>query len=301
MKDERISFLRSMNALEPRAPLATPSEPHDDDDPLVDRRPFHDVDQGPPMRIRLGFRKIGRPSYGSHLDLVRSFPRMLRRVGLPLYYSEGFRPLPKLTFGPALPVGTASLCEHVDVRLRAAESPNLENLCERLNQVALDGIEFFGCEVLGANDAALNRVIEMTDFVAALSKQELRAHGIHDEAALRVALDQRPRELFFDREIRGVKKRVDIGAVLVDLQVGAGHDAVEAAGIAGDLLPVTITLRLDGKTTPRPGEVLRALTGIMDLAPRVVRSAFFALRGERRFTPLQLEALRDKTAVQAAE
>jgi len=300
MKDERIGFLRSMNALEPRTQRTTPKDAHDDD-PLVDRRPFHEVDQGPPMRIRLGFRKIGRPSYSSHLDLVRSFPRMLRRVGLPLYYSEGFRPLPKLTFGPALPVGTASLCEHVDVRLRAAGSPNLENLCERLNQVAIDGIEFFGCEILGANDAALNRVIEMTDFVAALSKQELRAHGIHDEAALRGALDQRPRELFFDRDIRGVKKRVDIGAVLVDLQVGTGHDAVEAAGIAGDLLPVTITLRLDGKTTPRPGEVLRALTGITDLSPRVVRSAFFAVRGERRVAPLQLDALRDKTSAEAAE
>jgi radical SAM-linked protein len=298
MKQERISFLRSMNALVPRAPA--PNECRGDD-PMVDRRPFHDVNQGPPMRIRLGFRKIGRPSYSSHLDLVRSFPRMLRRVGLPLYYSEGFRPLPKLTFGPALPVGTASLCEHVDVRLRAAESPDLENLCERLNAVAIDGIEFFGSEVLGPTDPALNRVIEMTDFVAALSIQELRDHGIDGEASLQAMLDRRPRELFFDREVRGVKKRVDIAAVLVDLRVGVGAEAIEAAGLAGDLLPIMITLRMDGKTTPRPGEVLRALTGIDELSARVVRSAFFAIRGERRVEPLQLEALRDKPSVQAAE
>ena len=300
MKEERIGFLRSMDALGPRAPATLPVS-EDTEDPMVDRRPFHDVDQGPPMRIRLGFRKIGRPSYSSHLDLVRSFPRMLRRVGLPLYYSEGFRPLPKLTFGPALPVGTSSLCEHVDVRLRAAESPNLDKLCERLNQVAIDGIEFFGCEVLGPNDAALNRVIEMTDFVAAISRQELRDQGIEDERALQAMLDQRPRDLFFDRDVRGVKKRVDIGAVLVDLCVGAGAEAVEAAGLAGDLLPVTITLRMDGKTTPRPGEVLRVLTGIDELAPRVIRSAFFALRGERRVEPLQLEDLRGKPSVEAAE
>ena len=298
MKEERIDFLRSMDALTPLSAEETPAK--EEDSPLVDRRPFRDVDQGPPMRIRLGYRKIGRPSYSSHLDLVRSFPRMLRRVGLPLYYSEGFRPLPKLTFGPALPVGTASLCEHVDVRLRAAESPDLHALCARLNEVAIEGIEFFGCEVLGPRDAALNRVIEQTEFVAALSHQELRDRGL-DEASLCAAFERRPAELYFDRDIRGVKKRVDVGAVLLDFRVGTGHAALEAAGLAGDLLPITIALRLDGKTTPRPGEILKALTGIDALSPRVVRSEIFALRGTERVAPLQLRALRDKTPLQAAE
>jgi hypothetical protein len=67
------------------------------------------------------------------------------------------------------------------------------------------------------------------------------------------------------------------------------------------LLPITVTLRLDGKTTPRPDEVLRALTGVDDLNPRVVRSAFFALRADRRVEPLQLEALRGKNSLEAAE
>ena len=253
------------------------------------------------MRIRLGFRKIGRPAYSSHLDLVRSFPRMLRRVGLPLYYSEGFRPLPKLTFGPALPVGTSSLCEHVDVRLRAVESPDLEDLCERLNAVAIDGIEFFGLRVLGPGDAALNRVIDMTDFVAALPRKQLAEHGLGSESALQEKLDTRATQVSIDRDVRGVKKRIDIGAVLVDLRVGRGQDVLDRAGIAGDLLPITMTLRLDGKTTPRPAEVLRACTGVLDLEPRVVRAAFFADRDGVRVTPLQLELLRTKTPLQAAE
>jgi len=298
MKEERIDFLRSMDALRPRTPVEARDE---DDDPMVDRRPFHDVDQGPATRIRLGFRKIGRPAYASHLDLVRSFPRMLRRAGLPLYYSEGFRPLPKLTFGPALPVGTASLCEHVDVRLRAAESPDLQDLCERLNELAVDGIEFFGCRILGPKDAALNRVIEMTDLVVALARQELQELGMGDETALQAMLDARPSSLYHDRDVRGVKKRVDVGAAVVDVRVGAGAEALGAAGFAGDLLPITVTLRLDGKTTPRPDEVLRALTGVDDLNARVVRSAFFALRADRRVEPLQLEALRGKNSLEAAE
>ena len=298
MREERIDFLRSMDAFAPRTRVASVETAAEDG---VDRRPFRHVDQGPPMRIRLAFRKIGRPAYGSHLDLVRNFPRMLRRVGLPLYYSEGFRPLPKLTFGPALPVGTASLCEHVDVRLRAAESPNLDNLCERLNDVALEGIEFFGCAILGPTDAALNRVIEMTDFVAALPRRGLRERGFDDERALQAKLDDRSADLVVDREIRGIKKRVDVGAVLVDARVGVGFEALEAAGIAGDLVPITMTLRLDGKTTPRPGEALRAMTALDDLDPQVVRSSFYTLRGGTRVEPLQLRALRDKTPLQAAE
>ncbi len=298
MKDERIQHLRSMNAL---APLEAPHCPQHADDDLVDRRPLHGVDQGPAMRVRLGYRKLGRTAYASHLDLVRSFPRMLRRLGLPLFYSEGFRPLPRLTFGPALPVGTASLCEHVDIRLRASENPDLERLCERLNQVAIDGIEFFGHRVLGPHDAALNRVIEETEFVVALSKHELASLGIADEAALKAILSKRPSELHIDRDIKGVKKRVDVGAALIDIRVGEGEEALAEAGLAGALLPVTIRLRLGGKTTPRPGEVLRALTGMDERTPRVVRTGLFALRSAGPVAPLQLESLRIKSPLQAAE
>ena len=298
MKQERIVFLRNMNALEPRLPAQTDEAAHD---PFVDRRPFRDIDQGPSMRVRLGFRKVARPAYTSHLDLVRAFPRMLRRVGLPLYYSEGYRPLPKLTFGPALPVGTASLCEHVDVRLRGAERPNLDRLCERLNEVALDGIEFFGCQVLGPRDAALNRVLEQTEFVAALPRRHCRELGLGSDAAFQRRLDQRPHDLYVEREVRGVKKRVDIGSVLVDIRVDQGHEALSAAGLVGDLVAIVMTLRLDGKATPRPGEVLRAITGVPELHPKVVRAAFFATRGGRRVAPLELTALRDETPLQAAE
>ena len=144
-------------------------------------------------------------------------------------------------------------------------------------------------------------MIEETDFVAALARQELTALGLDDEEALRRTLANRPADLHIDRDIKGVKKRVDVGAALVDIVVGLGADALAQAGMAGDLLPVTVTLRLGGKTTPRPGEVLRALTGVDALAPRVVRVGFFANRPTGRVAPLQLELLRAKPSLQAAE
>ncbi len=297
MREERLVFLKRMDALEPRLPSPDRSDPEGE----VDRRPYYGVDQGRAMRIRIGYRKLGRAAYASHLDLVRTFPRMLRRVGLPLYYSEGFRPLPRLTFGPALPVGTSSLCEHVDVRLRAEEMPKIDELCAALNRVAIDGIEFFGHAELGPNDAALNRVLDEAEYVAALSRSDLEDAGVLDHNALRERIAAPRDNLTIWRDVRGIGKRVDVGAALVHIVAGDGRDELERAGFAGDLLPIRITLRLDGKTTPRPAEVLRALTGVSELEPRVVRTSFFARRASGRVGPLDLEALRHKSELEAAE
>ncbi len=297
MREERLVFLKRMDALEPRLPSPDRSDPEGE----VDRRPYYGVDQGPAMRIRIGYRKLGRAAYASHLDLVRTFPRMLRRVGLPLYYSEGFRPLPRLTFGPALPVGTSSLCEHVDVRLRAEEMPKIDELCAALNRVAIDGIEFFGHAELGPNDAALNRVLDEAEYVAALSRSDLEEAGVLDHNALRERIAGPRDNLTIWRDVRGIGKRVDVGAALVHIVAGDGRGELERAGFAGDLLPIRITLRLDGKTTPRPAEVLRALTGVSELEPRVVRTSFFARRASGRVGPLDLEALRHKSELEAAE
>ena len=296
MRRERISFLRKLDALDPRpAPVREPIE-------SIDRRPLRGVDQGPSTRVRLGYRKLGRIAYTSHLDTVRTFPRMLRRVGLPLYYSEGFHPKPRLTFGPALPVGTASLAEYLDVRLRGSEVEGLADVCERLNAVAMDGIEFFGHVELGPSDPALNRVLQEVDYVAALSRKELDGHGLGDLTSLGTRFEHRRRaaDLAIWREIRGIKKRVDVGAALIAISVGEGHEVLEQTGIVGDLIPVAITLRLGGKTTPRPAEVVRSLIGVDEIDARVVRVGFFAEGPAGRVSPLDLKRPSDRSSLQVA-
>ncbi len=67
--------------------------------------------------IRFCFQKRGALAYVSHLDLLRTFNKALLRASLPLYYTEGFSPKPKLIFATPLSVGQESLCEYLDVRL----------------------------------------------------------------------------------------------------------------------------------------------------------------------------------------
>jgi len=70
-----------------------------------------------PRTLRLRFCKLGNLQYISHLDLQRTFSRVLVRAGLPLWYTKGFNPHIKMVFGLPLPVGSESVCELLDIRI----------------------------------------------------------------------------------------------------------------------------------------------------------------------------------------
>lgn len=69
-----------------------------------------------PITVRIKFVKKGNLQYISHLDLQRTFNRILMRSGLPVWYTKGFNPHAKLVFSTPLSVGTQSECEFLDLR-----------------------------------------------------------------------------------------------------------------------------------------------------------------------------------------
>ncbi len=69
------------------------------------------------MRLRIQFSKLGKIRFTSHRDVARIWERALRRSGLPVAYSEGFNPRPRLSFGLALSTGHESDAEYIDVDL----------------------------------------------------------------------------------------------------------------------------------------------------------------------------------------
>lgn len=70
-----------------------------------------------PITLRVKFYKKGRLQYISHLDLVRTMMKIIVRASLPLKYTEGFNPKPKLVFAAPLSTGVESECEYMDIRL----------------------------------------------------------------------------------------------------------------------------------------------------------------------------------------
>jgi radical SAM-linked protein len=71
----------------------------------------------PPIRVRVQFSKTGILRYLSHLELISALNRALRRADVPICYSVGFHPAPRVSFGPPLSVGVAGLKEYLDIEV----------------------------------------------------------------------------------------------------------------------------------------------------------------------------------------
>jgi radical SAM-linked protein len=93
------------------------------------------------QRLRLRFSRGEELKYISHLDLMRLWERALRRAGIPIAYSEGFSPHPRISLAAPLPVGVTSEAELMDIVVKKVVSPYffIQNTKQQLPQ----GIEVF--------------------------------------------------------------------------------------------------------------------------------------------------------------
>jgi len=114
------------------------------------------------MRLRVTFSKGGPMTYTSHLDLARAWERSLRRAGVPLAYSGGFNPRPKLQLAAALPLGHIGEAELLDVRL---EKPMLvEDFVRALAPVLPDGLTISQTRQVGLKEPALQTQIVAAEY-----------------------------------------------------------------------------------------------------------------------------------------
>jgi radical SAM-linked protein len=315
MRSDRRDFLVKLRALKKKAPKLEPvvvavggentgsglgsgesevgeqqlASPGDKRPGVKKRQPTAQFDQGKPMRVRIAYQKVGRAAFRGHLDLVRLLPRMFRRLDLPMYYSQGFHPKPEMTFGPALPLGVASQAEYVDVKL--IEAPGLDEavIRERLLGASLEGVVFTDAVVLGPQDAGIGKVINTARYVIGLPVAALEAIGAADVAALKLHVAGRlTGTLKVVRDAKGIKRTVDVGQYLRDVKVGEGADELIRAGIGGELIPLTFTLKMTGQGGARPTEVLEVLLGDPEIPARFVR----VFMGREDLPPLALNQLR---------
>lgn len=88
--------------------------------------------------VRIIFSKTGRAKYVSHLDLMRTMTRALRRAAIPLWYTEGFNRHPYLTFAAPLSLGYEGLRESMDIRME--DDMSYAEVVDRLNAVLPEGM-----------------------------------------------------------------------------------------------------------------------------------------------------------------
>ena len=97
------------------------------------------VNVSPVYTVRIMFKKLGDLQYISHLDLVRTMSKVVTRTKLPLWYTEGFNPKPKMVFAAPLSIGTESYSEFMDLRL--TERVPEEEVKARFNKNMADNLQ----------------------------------------------------------------------------------------------------------------------------------------------------------------
>jgi radical SAM family uncharacterized protein/radical SAM-linked protein len=117
-------------------------------------------------KIRSHFIKVGQARFLGHLEMVDVFVRAARRAGIPMRFSEGFHPLPKISFTNPLPVGTESLAEFVDLDLTRSIPP--EEFQKRLSRELPPGLRIIRCFEMALKGRPLPTVFKVDRFLISL-------------------------------------------------------------------------------------------------------------------------------------
>jgi len=119
------------------------------------------------QRIRLKFGKLGDMSLISHLDLHRFFQRAVRRAALPIAYTEGFNPLPRISIAKALPLGQTSNAEFVDFELTTTIP--IEEFEQRFSAELDADLPIYAINEIEVHSPSLDSVLEVAEYTLTLA------------------------------------------------------------------------------------------------------------------------------------
>ncbi|MGI8628189.1 MAG: TIGR03936 family radical SAM-associated protein [Geodermatophilaceae bacterium] len=217
--------------------------------------------EGPPppptvQRLRIRYAKRGRLRFVSHRDFARAFERALRRSGVPMAFSAGFSPHPKISYVGAAPTGAASEAEYLEIGLQTECDP--EQVRAVLDAALPDGLDIL--EVLPAGPGGLPEQIEASDW-------RIELPGVAPEELV-VALDD-----FLGRESVLVERVTKKGLRLLDAR--AAVVSASASSIAGCAILAMVVRQVSPAV--RPDDVLTALGAVAGLdGPLTSRSTRLA-------------------------
>ena len=241
------------------------------------------VKGGSAFPVRLKFSKFGKVRWTSHRDIARMFERAFRILELPLEFSEGFSPHPKVSFGLALSTGYESNEEYLDVSL--TQPIDLETLPERLTTALPLGITVVRAIALDARVPALQETVTAVEWIVEVARDDDVAIGL-DEFASAVDAALAREEITIERSRKGK---------LVDDDV---RGAIRHCRVSLDEATAMIVCDLEVSTQPRSAKPFDVLAAIMQVTPaigplverRVLRVHQWIERDGARLCPLDADA-----------
>ncbi len=116
----------------------------------------------PARSFRIRFSKTGKLRYLSHQEVMTTLLRAIRRANIPMIYSSGFHPHPKISFGPALPTGVEGLNEYFDIEVSAVT--DVMELLNNLNSELPEGLEALEISSKPFTKRSLNDIISCYEY-----------------------------------------------------------------------------------------------------------------------------------------
>ena len=219
--------------------------------------------QQPYVTIRLKFKKVGSLQYISHLDLVRTMNKIITRAKLPLWYTEGFNPKPKMIFAAPLSIGTESVCEFMDLRL--VDDLPAEEVKARLNANMTDEMQVI--DAYYTND-------KLTDLKWLSYSIDVTTDGASEELAARC------REVLLGESVFVTKKAkpreeaptVDIRPLIKDIR----------AELRDGVIHIDALLSADASSFLNPEYVVKALKSACGILsnPDLTKEYYTIMRNE---------------------
>jgi radical SAM-linked protein len=174
------------------------------------------------MRVLVRFSKMDMARYISHLDLLRLMQRVLRRAAVPLSYTQGFHPHPKMAFASALGVGIESRSEYMDLLL--SQNVDMKQTMDDINRVLPAHIRVLGIAEINPSAKGLMGMVTAAAYLLFIPMDEKglrkRCREIINAGTWPVTIVKKGKEQ--DADIRAGLHRLTVKDGAIDLLVDAG-------------------------------------------------------------------------------
>jgi radical SAM-linked protein len=246
------------------------------------------------MKIRVRHTKLGKIRFTSHRDTARHWERAVRKAGVPMAYSAGFTPRPRMSFGLALPTGAESLAEYLDMELATDEVANadLQGLAAKFGAALPIGYEVTHVVPREAASASLQE-----DVVACtwwLTLEGVDTNALDDAIATVMATA----ELTVTRERKGQQSTDDVRPAILELSSGSSLDLPY-----DDPRPHLCAMLATNGRGLRPTELVAAMFPALDpvdTAARVLRTQQWIERDGLRREIIPADPVATRTPVACA-
>ncbi len=199
----------------------------------------------PVQRIRLRYTKRGRLRFTSHRDIARVFERALRRAEVPMAYSAGFNPHPKVSWVGAAATGVASEAEYVEIALAVRSDPEVI-------RVALDASLPDGIDLIDAVEATVGS--SLPDLVQASNWHIVLGAVALDDLDKAVATFLATETVEVERMTKNGRRVFDTRQAVVSMRATQGDDCAILSVVVQHVTPAV-----------RPDDVLAGLRSVSDL------------------------------------